>query len=97
MFGQLFSPLTMKPLLETPIPQTQTGALTFADSNSEARFCCNILEAVLAKRGGGCGWGRAIAHGVYVLLWDFQTMKMKLIPLKKLKPNITGWGTQALW
>lgn len=97
MFGQLFSPLTMKPLLETPIPQTQRGALTFADSNSEARFCCNILEAVLAKRGGGCGWGRAVAHGVYVLLWDFQTMKMKLIPLKKLKPNITGWGTQALW
>ena len=55
VFGQLFSPLTMKPLPETPIPQTQRGALTFAGSDSEARFCCNILEAVLAKRGGGCG------------------------------------------
>lgn len=96
-FGQQFSPLRMKPLPETPIPQTQRGALIFAGSNSEARFCCHILKAVLAKSGGGCSWGRAIAHDVCALLWDFQTMKTKLILLKTTDPNITGWGIPALW
>ena len=73
-------------------PQTQRGALTFAGSNSEARFCRNILEAVLAKRGGGCGWGRAVAHEVYVLLWDFQTMKIKLIFLKNKHHRLGNTG-----
>lgn len=41
--------------------------------------------------------GRAIVRDVCVPLWDFQTMKTKILILWKTpEPNATGWGTLAL-